>query len=479
MSTIRSLSTTDALLAKIRDGVQMTMREQILLAALLSVPAMLAQLSSIVMQYIDASMVGRLGADDAASIGLVSASLWLFGGICNAVTIGFSVQVAHLIGANQFAQARGVLRQSLIVCLLIALAITALGVAVSGSLPVWLGGHAAITGKASSYFVIFMLGIPFLMMDFLASGMLRCSGNMRIPSILNVLMCVLDVVFNFLFIFPSHHFTVFGMQFTIPGLGLGVVGAAIGTILAEVVVCLLMVYYLLVRSRELRLTQDRGSFRPRGWCLRKAFNIGAPIGLQHVIMNVAQVVVTAIVAPLGSIAIAANSFAVTAESLCYMPGIGVEEAATTLVGQSVGARRRDLTRRFARITVGMGMLVMGLMGVLLYVGAPLVMGMMTPVREVVDLGVQVLRIEAFAEPLFAASMVTYGVFVGAGDTMTPCWMNAFSMWVVRITLAALLVGSMGLVGVWIAMCIELCFRGTIFLIRLLSERWMKGLTIDE
>ena len=63
--------------------------------------------------------------------------------------------------------------------------------------------------------------------------------------------------------------------------------------------------------------------------------------------------------------------------------------------------------------------------------------------------------------------------------MTPCWMNAFSMWVVRITLAALLVGSMGLVGVWIAMCIELCFRGTIFLIRLLSERWMKGLTIDE
>ena len=192
-------------------------------------------------------------------------------------------------------------------------------------------------------------------------------------------------------------------------------------------------------------------------------------------MNVAQVVITAIVAPLGSIAIAANSFAITAESLCYMPGVGVEEAATTLVGQSVGARRANLTRRFARITVGMGMIVMGLMGVLLYVGAPLVMGMMTPVREVVDLGVRVLRIEAFAEPLFAASMVAYGVFVGAGDTMTPCWMNAFSMWVVRITLAALLVGSMGLVGVWTAMCIELCFRGIIFLARLFSGRWMKNL----
>lgn len=467
--------TTDALLAKIRDGQSMTLREQILLAAQLSVPAMLAQVSFIAMQYIDASMVGRLGADDAASIGLVSASLWLFGGVCSAVATGFSVQVAHHIGANRFDQARSVLRQSLVACMVIALAITALGVALSGPLPIWLGGHAAITGNASRYFLIFMLGIPFLMLDFLASGMLRCSGNMRTPSILYVLMCVLDVVFNFLFIFPSHHFTVAGVSFTIPGLGKGVVGAAMGTILAEVLVCLLMVYYLVVRSRELRLTQDSGSYRPKSVCLFKAFKIGAPIGLQHVIMNVAQVVITAIVAPLGSIAIAANSFAITAESLCYMPGVGVEEAATTLVGQSVGARRANLTRRFARITVGMGMIVMGLMGVLLYVGAPLVMGMMTPVREVVDLGVRVLRIEAFAEPLFAASMVAYGVFVGAGDTMTPCWMNAFSMWVVRITLAALLVGSMGLVGVWTAMCIELCFRGIIFLARLFSGRWMKNL----
>lgn len=467
--------TTDDLLAKIRGGQSMTTREQILLAAQLSLPAMLAQLSSIVMQYIDAAMVGRLGADEAASVGLVATSLWLFGGICSAVATGFSVQVAHHIGANQMAQARGVLRQALVACLAFALILTAVGVAVSGALPVWLGGHPGITANASNYFLIFMLGIPFLMIEFLAGGMLRCSGNMRVPSMLGVLMCVLDVLFNFLFIFPDHHFAIGGTTFTLPGLGLGVVGAAMGTILAEVVVCLMMLYYLVMRSQELRLNQDRGSYRPQRECLRKAFNIGAPIGLQHIIMNVAQVVLTVIVAPLGSIAIAANAFAVTAESMCYMPGVGVEEAATTLVGQSVGAQRRDLTRRFARITVGMGMLVMGAMGVLLYVGAPAIMGLMTPVHEVVELGVQVLRIEAFAEPLFAAAMVTYGVFVGAGDTMTPCWMNAISMWAVRLTLAAVLVGSMGLAGVWTAMCIELCFRGGIFLVRLFSERWMKDL----
>lgn len=465
--------TTDALLAKIRGGEPMSLRDQIMLAVQLSIPAMLAMLSTIVMQYIDASMVGRLGADDAASIGLVSTSLWLFGGICSSAATGFSVQVAHCIGANDFSGARSILRQSLVACLSFGALITLIGVSLSSYLPVWLGGNAAIVGNSSKYFLIFMLGIPFLIIEFLAGGMLRCSGNMRIPSMLNVLMCVLDVIFNFLFIFPSHNLHVFGVPVTILGLGLGVVGAAMGTILAEVVVCLMMVYYLLVRSNELNLMQDSGSYRPKRACLKKAFNIGFPIGLQHVVMNAAMVVITAIVAPLGSIAIAANSFAVTAESLCYMPGYGIEEAATTLVGQSAGARRRDLMRRFANITVSMGMLIMGIMGVLLYISAPLMMEIMTPVQEIVSLGAQVLRIEAFAEPLFAASIVCYGVMVGAGDTLVPCWMNIFSIWAVRLTLAFVLVGSMGLIGVWIAMCVELCFRGIIFLVRMHGERWMK------
>ena len=182
---------------------------------------------------------------------------------------------------------------------------------------------------------------------------------------------------------------------------------------------------------------------------------------------------TVIVAPLGVFAIAANSFGITAESLCYMPGYGIADAATTLVGQSLGAGRKDLTRRFARITVGMGIIVMAVMGIVLYAGAPLIMSSMTPDLEVQRLGVEALRIEAFAEPMFAAAIVAYGVFVGAGNTLVPCLMNFFSIWAVRLTLAAALAPSMGLNGVWLAMCIELCFRGIIFLIRLEKGNWMK------
>ena len=183
---------------------------------------------------------------------------------------------------------------------------------------------------------------------------------------------------------------------------------------------------------------------------------------------------TVIVAPLGIFAIAANSFAVTAESLCYMPGYGIGDAATTLVGQSIGASRKDLTRSFAWITVSLGIAVMSFMGAIMYWAAPGIIGIMTPVEEIRELGTMALRIEAFAEPMFAAAIVSYGVFVGAANTLVPCLMNFFSIWAVRLTLAAALAPSMGLKGVWIAMCIELCFRGIIFLIRLSRGKWMPG-----
>lgn len=156
-----------------------------------------------------------------------------------------------------------------------------------------------------------------------------------------------------------------------------------------------------------------------------------------------------------------------------MPGFGIADAATTLVGQSIGAGRWRLTHSFARTTVLMGMGMMGLMGVLMYVFAPQIIGLMTSIEEIKELSVTVLRIEAFAEPMFAASIVSYSVFVGAADTLVPCLMNIFSFWAVRLSLAALLAPSLGLKGVWIAMCVELCFRGMIFLIRLKLGRWMK------
>ena len=451
------------LLAYIREGREMTQSEKLRLIVSLSIPSILAQISATVMFFIDASMVGHLGAKASAAIGLVETTGWLMGGLGSAANMGFAVQVAHAIGANDFERARRVLRQSLVCCLLWSLAITTVALAVSGRLPFWLGGSAEIAHDASLYFALIGVFGIFFQMEALAGSMLKSSGNMKIPSILNIGMCVMDVCFNYVFIYI---------------LDMGVIGAAMGTGAAELVTAILMLYFLLVRSDMLRLKGYPGSFKPQADVVKAAFGIGAPMGLQHMLMGGAQIVSTIIVAPLGTVAIAAHSLGITVESLCFMPGYGIAEAATTLVGQSFGAGKRMLTQSFARMSVAMGVAVMTLMGVLMWIFASELMSLMTPVDEIIAIGTHCLRIEAFAEPMFAAAIVCNGIFIGAGDTLRPAIMSLASMWGVRLTLAAILAVSYGLPGVWTAMAIELTFRGLIFLARLLQGGWMRKMKSD-
>lgn len=466
------MSSSENLLKDMISGKSMTASQQIGLTVRLSIPAILAQISSIVMQYIDASMVGRLGANASGAIGLVSSTTWLFGGLCIAVTTGFTVQIAQAVGAGEDKSARNIMKQGLIIALCISVILALVAALISTPLPSWLGGEAAIQKMASQYFLVYMLGLPALQMNSIAGGMHQSSGNMRLPGILNVMCCVMDVIFNLFFIFPTRSVQINSITFTMPGLGLGVAGAALGTITAEAVTCAIMVTALLWKNRTLNLRKGE-HLRFHRDTLTKAVKIGAPVGLEQMVMCSAYVMSTKIVSPLGTIAIAANSFAVTAESFCYMPGYGVQAASTTLVGQCVGAGQKQLSRRMAWITMGLGVSVMTIGGVLMYIAAPSMIGVLTPNEEIRNLGAAVLRIEAFAEPFYAASIVASGALRGAGDTLVPSCMNFASMWCVRIPLAAILAPRVGLYGVWIAMCVELCFRGILFTTRLKRERWMR------
>lgn len=445
------------LLARIRNGQSLTFAQKIKLVITLSMPSIMAQLTSIIMQYIDAAMVGRLGANASAAIGVVASSTWLFSGLCVAGVAGFSIQVAHYIGAKEFARAKEVLRHSYLIVLAIAFLLAAVGVIISGRLPVWLGSDAAIREDASGYFLIFACSLPAVALNRLAASMLQCSGNMKVPGILNSLMCGWDVLLNMLFIY---------------GLDMGVVGAAVGTALSEVITAVFMLYFLVRRTPMLEI--DRSvKFQMQPMYLEKAARLSIPIACERFIMSGALVITTGIVAPLGAIATAANSLAVTAESLCYMPGYGIGDAATTLIGQSVGAKRKNMIHSFSRITVVFGMGFMAVTAVLLYQFAPFLMGMLSNDPEVCELGIRILRIEAFAEPLYGASIVVAGVLRGAGDTMMCSALSLVSLWCVRIPLSYLLVKPLGLIGIWIAMCTELCFRGLVFLIRLIRGRWLK------
>ena len=262
--------TKDELLLRIRQHGKLSTAEQLRLTALLSVPAILAQLSTILMFYIDDAMVGSLGALASASIGIIATTTWLFWSIISCAATGFSVQVAHLVGANDLRGARAVFRQSLLASLTLAVVTGLVGALISGPLPHWLGGGDEICGDASTYFLIFTLGAPLSMINMLASSMLRCAGNIKVPSLANSVRCVLDVGFNFFLIFPTR--SVEG--FTIPGAGLGVAGAALGTLIAEAVTAGYLLWYAVTRCPELRLLGESGSFRPQKSTLRKAVSYG-------------------------------------------------------------------------------------------------------------------------------------------------------------------------------------------------------------
>ena len=288
---MQKLKNSELLLSYIREGRTMTQREKLWLIVSLSIPSILAQISATVMFFIDASMVGHLGAKASAAIGLVETTGWLMGGLGSAANMGFSVQVAHFIGANDMEAARRVLRQSIVCCMIWALVISITALCISPYLPYWLGGNEEIAHDASLYFAIFGFSGIFFQMEGLAGSMLKCSGNMKIPSMLNIGMCVMDVVFNYIFIYI---------------LGMGVMGAAVGTGLAMLVTACAMMYFLIVKSKMLSLVGRPGSFKPKEDTIRTAVKIGAPMGLQHLLMGGAYIVSTMIVAPLGTIAMAAH-----------------------------------------------------------------------------------------------------------------------------------------------------------------------------
>lgn len=453
---------TEYLMESIRSGRTMARSEKLNLIVGLSIPSMLAQISTVLMFFIDASMVGHLGAEASASIGLIESTTWLVGSLLSAAATGFSVQVAHFIGANDFVKARQVFRHALICGLAFSVCLSLIGAGIHSHLPYWLGGGADIASASSGYFLIYSLVLPFVYLYHTSEMMLKSAGNMHTPSVMAILVCICDVIFNYIFIYICKF---------------GVVGAAMGTALAYICISLPNLYLSACKNRMLNLRQDHVRFHWVKEYVQRACKISIPIAIQNILMSGAQIVSTMIVAPLGNIAIAAHSFAITAESLCYMPGYGIGDAATTLVGQTHGAGRIDLCRNFAYMTVGLGMLVMALMGVIMYVFAPEMIGVLSPVEAIRQLGTTCLRIEAFAEPFFAASIVTYCVCVGAGDTFKPAAINLGTMWLVRLTLAYALSKSYGLEGVWIAMATELTFRGVLFLIRLFRGSWMKSFQV--
>lgn len=446
----------------------------------LSWPAIIEQVLATMVSYVDTAMVGVLGAVATASVSVNAASIWLITGILAGVGVGYSVQVSNAIGAGDDEKARNVIRQGILatlVCGGIALLLFQL---LAGHIPVWLGAKPDVRPLATDYLRYYTLCMPWAAASAIFSAILRCMGNTKTPLILNTMANLINLVLNFFFIYETRPIQILGLTITVPGAGLGVAGAAIASALAWMFAGSALLYAGIRQGDRFQISLREG-LRPDRTIIRMAVHLGVPSALERATINLGQIALTALVASLGTVALAANQIATTAEGLCYLPAYGISYAGISLVGQSVGAKSREDAKAFGSLAAWTALIFCSALAVLLFIFAQPLSSLFNSDAAVVAESAKMLRIVCFAEPFFALSIVLAGTLSGAHDVRFPMVVGLVCMWGVRIVLAPILVKrvGLGLSGVWIAMSADLILRGILCTIRWKSGRWMRKCRLEE
>lgn len=437
-------------------------------------PAILEQLLLTTATYVDTAMIGVLGADATAAVAVNSSVVFLIVGLLTAAGVGYSVQVAHSLGAGEWNHADTVCRQALLGALAVGMTgMLCMGI-LSRWIPLWLGADVSIRADASRYLFFYALGLPLQSCLAVFSAVLRCAGDTKTPLLFNAGANLLNIVFNFFLIFSPRTAALPGQTIHIWGAGLGVAGAAIGTALSGGIMGAAMVFLMFRRKGAARLAWG-ASYRPEGDINRRAARLGLPVMLERAAYSGGQLVMTRMVTSLGNISLAANHVAVTAEGISYLPAQGVSFASTALVGQAVGAKDPEQARRYSTISGVVGLAAGVFAGGLLFCLAVPLSALFTPDEQVIALAADMLRIVAVSEPLFGLSIVLSGVLRGAGDSRSPFFIVLLGMWGVRMILAPVLLYGfrLALSAIWIAMVADLMVRGLLCWIRVKRLDWSR------
>ncbi len=435
-------------------------------------PAIIENLSSSLVIFIDSAMVGSLGAAATAAVGINASPSWLMGGLVMSLGVAGTALSARMTGAGEKRGLTNVAQHILFAGLLLSVILMTFAMLAAPWIPRWLNADPAIHADAATYLRFVAIGAIPNYMGGVSGSLLRGVGDTKTPMRATLMSHLVNVTFNFLLIFPSRHISVLGMQVFMPGAGLGVKGAAIATALSYFASGSYLLHTLFSYRSGYAL-KKAPRFRPDMSVYRRMMRIALPTAMERVSINLGQIVFTGMVASLGTYALAAHHLTITIESLGYMPGYGFSVAAATLVGQALGAQQREAARDYGLRTIRWGAIMMSLMGVVMFILADQLIALFTPDPMVRQIGASLIRIVAFEQPFSALSIIVSGALRGAGDTTTPFYIALGSMWGVRIVLAYVLgtVMGLGVQGIWIAMLSDLAVRGLLLLYRFLKGNW--------
>ena len=449
------------------------MRHSLRLIFALAWPTMVEQALGTVVQYVDTAMVGRMGAHASACVGLTSSTTWLVNAPLWALATGVLACTARAIGAKDGDMAHRTATQAVILALICGVVIGAITLAVSPVLPLWLGAEEALRRDGSLYFAIVCAPMLFRAALVIFSSAIRASGDTRTPMFINLAMNGVNIVLNALLIFETRGITLLGLNLTVPGAGLGVIGAAIATALS----------YTFGGAAMTVVFWRNKSISPKGYKIRldkramlPCVKVGMPVVGSQVATCLGHVVFTGLVTSLGEVSLAAHTIAITAEQAFYIPGYGLQTAASTLAGQALGEGAEKKLRHISSLITVIAVAMMTVTGTILFLIPGLMMSLFTPDPAVIALGIPILRIVAVSEPVYGLGIILEGVFNGVGDTRAPLVISLTTMWGIRIlfTFICVKILHLGLVPVWLCMVANNVIRGIWLWIRYRRGAWIRS-----
>ena len=433
-------------------------------------PTMLEQLMQTAVQYIDTAMVGSLGTEATAAVGATSTVNWLIGSTISALGVGFLAYIAKACGAGDRAAAKRAVSQAVLVVLVAGIVFTALTLGLSSQIPVWMQVDVRIRDLAARYF--FILYAPMLPRTaiIIFGTILRSAGDTKTPMKVGVMMNIINVVLNFLLIFPARTVVMWDLSIWIPGAGMGVVGAALASAIAFVFGG---VYLTIVLWRHPLVSPRGESMRPDMTILRPCMKVAFPNMLQRFGTSLGYVAFASMINSLGEISTAAHTIANTVESLFYIPGYGMQTAAATLAGNAYGAGDRERMEDLAAMFIPIEVFLMFLSGSALFASAPFLVDIFSDSPDVIHLGSTVLRMVAVSEPFYGFSIIIEGMMLGVGKTKYPFIFNIIGMWGVRIvgTFICTQLLGFGLVASWACMIAHNLLLFVLFLVSYLRGTW--------
>lgn len=410
-------------------------------------PTMLEQLMQTAVQYIDTAMVGSLGTQATAAVGATTTVSWLVGSTVNAIGIGFLSFISQSIGAGDGKKAKRASAQAVFVTAAVGVIFTVLTVGLSSAVPALMQVDKSVRALAGRYFLIVYSPMLFRAASMIFGTVLRSVGDTKTPMRIGLAVNLINVVFNFLLIYPTRSAELFGKSFTVPGAGLGVEGAAFASAVSYVFGGAAITAALF---RHPLISPKGQSFKPDKEILKPCFKVAIPNMFQRFGTSFGYVAFASMINALGDIATAAHTVANTVESAFYIPGWGMQTAAATLAGNAAGAKEPEKLRSLSRTVTVLEVVMMFVSGALLFIFAPQLVGIFSKDKEVIGLGTTVLRMVAVSEPFYGVPIVIEGIMQGIGNTTAPLVFNITGMWLVRIagTFICTRVLGLGLAAAW-------------------------------